>query len=193
MCLLRCAVLILGVLLGTVSLAQVTLSGVAYEESTELAGQRLQLNGAGIRYRGPFKVYTAGLYLSRKSRTAEEAFEAPGGKRIAVTMLRDIDTTDLGKLFTRGVEDNLDKASFSKLIPGLLRMSQIFSDHKKLSSGDSFTMDWVPGQGTVIRVKGVAQGEPFKEPEFYTALMRIWLGRSPADARLKELLLGVSD
>jgi hypothetical protein len=69
-------------------------------------------------------------------------------------------------------------------------MGQIFSDQKKLLAGDVFTIDWLPGTGTVITVKGVAQGEPFKEPEFYNALMRIWLGHTPADWKLKDALLG---
>ncbi|NCN72209.1 MAG: hypothetical protein GW907_13945, partial [Betaproteobacteria bacterium] len=29
-----------------------------------------------------------------------------------------------------------------------------------------------------------------KEPEFFAALMSIWLGHSPADFKLKEALLG---
>jgi hypothetical protein len=40
-------------------------------------------------------------------------------------------------------------------------------------------------------VRGQVQGEPFKEPEFFRALMSIWLGPSPADYKLKENLLGV--
>jgi len=169
-----------------------TVSGVKYEDSLDLRGTKLQLNGAGIRYRGPFKVYTAGLYMTRKAGTPDEAFAAPGAKRISITMLRDIDSGELGKLFTRGVEDNMDKAAFSKLIPGLMRMSQLFSDCKQLKSGETFTIDWIPGTGTVIGVPSTckSQNEPFKEPEFYTALMRIWLGPSPADWRLKEQLLG---
>ena len=169
-----------------------TVSGVKYEDSLDLRGTKLQLNGAGIRYRGPFKVYTAGLYMTRKAGTPDEAFAAPGAKRISITMLRDIDSGELGKLFTRGVEDNMDKAAFSKLIPGLMRMSQLFSDCKQLKSGETFTIDWIPGTGTVIGVPSTCktQNEPFKEPEFYTALMRIWLGPSPADWRLKEQLLG---
>ena len=39
-------------------------------------------------------------------------------------------------------------------------------------------------------VKGVPQGEPFKEPEFFNALLRIWLGPTPADWKLKDALLG---
>ncbi len=172
--------------------ADVTLAGVKYEDAADLRGTRLHLNGAGIRYRGPFKVYAAGLYLGRKAGTTEEALAVPGTKRMAVTMLREIDASELGKLFTRGVEDNLDKASFSKLIPGLVRMSQIFTEHKKLAAGDQFTLDWVPGTGTIISVRGVPQGEPFREPEFFNALLRIWLGPQPADWKLKESLLGKS-
>jgi hypothetical protein len=69
-------------------------------------------------------------------------------------------------------------------------MGQIFSEHKKLNAGDNFSIDWVPGVGTVISVKGVQQGEPFKEPEFFNALLRIWLGPNPADWKLKDALLG---
>ncbi len=29
-----------------------------------------------------------------------------------------------------------------------------------------------------------------KEPEFFNALLGIWLGKSPADAQLKDALLG---
>jgi hypothetical protein len=170
--------------------AQVTVAGVKYDEALDLRGNKLHLNGAGIRYYGPFKVYTAGLYLGRKSATPEEVLAATGAKRIAVTMLRDMDASELGKLFTRSVEDNLEKGSFAKLIPGLMRMSQIFSDHKKLGPGDSFTIDWVPGSGTVVSVRGVPQGEAFKEPEFFNALVRIWLGPAPVDWKLKESLLG---
>ncbi len=170
----------------------VTLSGVKYDEAVDLRGTKLQLNGAGIRYRGPFKVYTAGLYMTRKAGTPDEAYATPGAKRISITMLRDIDSGELGKLFTRGVEDNMEKAAFSKLVPGLLRMSQLFSDCKQLKSGETFTIDWIPGTGTLIGVPPTCktQTEPFKEPEFFTALMRIWLGPSPADWRLKEHLLG---
>lgn len=44
----------------------------------------------------------------------------------------------------------------------------------------------------MLTVKGVSQGEPFKEPEFFNAMLRIWLGRQPADFKLKDALLGKS-
>ena len=114
----------------------------------------------------------------------------PGPKRLAVTMLRTIDSKELGKLLTRGMEDNMDKAAMSKLIPGLIHMGEIFAAQKPLVAGDQFMIEWAPGVGSVITVKGVVQGEPFKEVEFFRALMMIWLGSVPADNLLKDALLG---
>lgn len=175
---------------GVAQAATVDLAGVKLEDRATVAGGSLLLNGAGIRYKAVFKVYTAGLYLGEKAATPEAVLAAKGPKRISITMLRDIDSAELGKLFSRGMEDNMDRSAFSKLIPGVLRMSQVFSDHKKLQAGDNFLVDWVPGTGTVLTIKGKVEGEPFKEPEFYDALLRIWLGPKPADHLLKDALLG---
>ena len=170
--------------------APTEIAGVKFDNPIELAGTKLQLNGAGVRHKAVFQVYAAGLYLTQKANTPEEALAAPGPKRISITMLRSIDSAELGKLFTRGVEDNAPRGEMSKLVPGLLRMGQIFSDQKTLSKGDNFVIDWIPGTGTVITVKGKPQGEPFKEPEFFNALLKIWLGPNPADWKLKDAMLG---
>jgi hypothetical protein len=177
-------------LLASAAMGQVTVSGIKFDESTEVRGSKLQLNGAGTRYKAIFKVYVAGLYLPRKGGTTEEVLAMPGAKRMNITMLREIDSAEFGKMFSRGIEDNMEKAAFSKLIPGVIRMSQVFSDHKKLGPGDTLSLEWVPGTGTLLTVKGVPQGEPFKEPEFFNALLRIWLGPNPADWKLKDALLG---
>jgi hypothetical protein len=168
------------------------INGVKVEDSASVSGTALALNGAGTRYKAIFKVYVAALYLGKKASTPDDVVNQAGPKRMSVTMVRDIDAAELGKLLTRGIEDNMGKAAMSKLVPGLVRMGQIFSDQKKMVAGDSFLIDWVPGKGTVITVKGVVQGEPFKEPEFFVALMSIWLGPSPADHKLKEALLGAA-
>lgn len=190
--LLRAAVLSIGVFLSPALVlgATIEVSGVKLEDRVALGGSNLQLNGAGVRYKAVFKVYTAGLYLSEKASTTEAVLAAPGPKRMTITMLRDIDSAELGKLFSRGMEDNMDRRAFSRLIPGVLRMSQVFSDHKRLQTGETFVIDWIPGTGTVLTIKGKVEGEPFVEPEFFNALMRIWLGTKPADWQLKDALLG---
>lgn len=165
-------------------------SGVHYPELLDAPGARLLLNGAGTRWRGPFRVYSAGLYLSRKARTLEQVLAAPGPKLMRMQMLREVDSADLGRLFIKGVEDNMDRNAFAAIVPGLVRMGQLFAEHRKLVTGDTFQIEWRPGVGTLIGVKGQAQGEPFREPEFFAALLRIWLGPNPADGKLKDALLG---
>ena len=68
--------------------------------------------------------------------------------------------------------------------------AEIFSTKRKLVAGENFSIEWVPGVGTVSYLNGKQQGEPVKEPEFFHTLMRIWLGNVPADALLKDALLG---
>ena len=168
----------------------VDVAGVKYAPTVQLAGVPLQLNGAGIRYKFVVKVYTAGLYLGAKAATPEAVLAAPGPKRLHVVMLRDIDANELGKLFTRGMQDNAPKEEFSKFIPGTLKLAEIFSAQKRLKAGDSFFVDFTPGVGTTVLVNGKPTADAIKEPEFYSALLRIWLGNSPADNALKDALLG---
>ncbi len=169
----------------------VEVGNVKYESAVDLAGQKLQLNGAGIRYKFVVKVYTAGLYLTTKAGTTAEVLSAPGPKRIHISMLRDIDGNELGKLFTKGMEDNAPREEFVKSINGVLKLSEIFASRKQLNNGDNFSVDYVPGLGSTVLLNGKAIGETIKEPEFFSALLRIWLGDKPADSGLKGALLGV--
>lgn len=181
----------LALLLGASALAStIDIAGVKVEDSATVAGTKLQLNGAGIRFKGPFKVYVAELYTSKKVASLDELIAAPGPKRLTLVMTREIEAGPFGKLLTRGMEDNNPKAEMSKLVPGLMKMSEIFTANKNFVPGDTIHMDWIPGTGLVIFARGKVQAEPFKEPEFFKALMGIWLGPSPAYWKLKDNLLG---
>ena len=172
----------------TASITEV--GGVKFDNTVQVGNAKLQLNGAGVRYKAIFKVYAAGLYLSSKAGTPEAVLAAPGPRLMKIVMLREIDANELGKLFTKGMEQNAPREEFSKSIGGIMQMSDIFSSRKSLKAGDWFGVEWIPGTGTVIVVNGQATGQPIKEPEFYSALMKIWLGKAPADAGLKDALLG---
>jgi len=187
------ACLALGSLAATTTWAEtVDVANVKYDTALDLAGQKLQLNGAGIRYKFVVKVYTAGLYLTTKANTTAEVLAAPGPKRIHIQMLRDIDGNELGKLFTKGMEANAPREEFVKCINGVLKLSEVFASRKQLNSGDNFSVDYVPGVGSTLQLNGKPLiSDPIKEPEFYGALLRIWLGEKPADDGLKDALLGI--
>jgi hypothetical protein len=167
-------------------------AGVRYEPIVQVGSSRLLLNGAGVRYKAIFKVYAAGLYLPARASTPEAVQATTGPRRLHVVMLRDIDANELGKLFTQGMEKNTTREEFGRSINGTLRLAELFSRRKRLMPGDTFDVDWLPGSGTGISINGHSETEPVKEPEFFHALLSIWLGKAPADDALKDALLGRS-
>jgi len=166
------------------------LGGVKVQGTQTVAGANLRLNGAGIRFRGPFKVYTAALYTEKPATTVDDFHAQTGAKRLVLTMLREVDSIELGRLFIRGIEKNIPRAEMGDVMTQLARMGEIFSTNKRLLPGEQLVIDWLPASGMHISVRGKPQGEPFVSPAFYRALMNIWLGASPADWQLKDALLG---
>jgi hypothetical protein len=170
--------------------ATVDIAGIKVHDTATVDGTQLQLNGAGIRTKF-FKIYVGQLYTTKKVSSLQELIAAPGPKRLSLTMLREVDAGAFGKLLTRGVEDNVPKNQMSKLIPGLIKMSDIFTANKVMNVGDIIIMDWIPGTGLVVTAKGKQQAEPFTSPEFFEAMMSIWFGPSPGDWKLKDAMLGI--
>jgi hypothetical protein len=168
-------------------------SGIKFDnEITTSRGAKLLLNGAGTRYKFVVKVYAAGLYMPVHANTLEAVIDLKAPRVFKVVMLRDIDGNELGKLFTDGMQKNSTREEFGKAIAGTIRMGELFAEKKKLEKGESFLIEWVPGTGTFITINGKLAVDPIKEPEFFSSLMRIWLGKSPADSNLKDALLGGS-
>lgn len=162
-------------------------------EQLVLAEQRLQLNGSGTRRKAVFQIYTAALYLGQPARSLQQVVEQDGPKRLLVQMLRDIDANELGKLFTQGIERNTQREQFARLVPGILHISELFARQKRLKKGDSFSLDWVPATGLSIRINDQLPAPPINDPEFFAALLSIWLGPQPADEHLKAALLGAGN
>lgn len=171
--------------------AAIEIAGVKLEDTVTVGGTKLQLNGAGIRYKGPFKVYVGDLYTTKKVSNLEELIAAPGPKRLSMTFLREINSADFGKLLTRGIEDNTSRTEMSKIVPGMIKMGDIFAANKAFVPGDVCILEWDPAKGLTIWAKGKIQAEPFQDPAFFRALMSIWFGQNPADWKLKDAMLGI--
>lgn len=171
--------------------AQRKLGSASFSERIRLGGQTLALNGAGIRYKAMFQVYAAALYLEQPATTLEAVLQLKGCKRLTATMLREVNATELGNLFTKGIVDNIPPQETQTHLTNISRMGGVFSRFKSLKEGDSFTADRLPGKGMVLIVNNEAQHEPFDEA-FFDAILNIWLGPKPADRLLKQALLGGS-
>ncbi len=183
---------VLGFMLaGFLPMAQAfVIHGVQVDPTQQLGGKVLVLNGAGTRYFVFFKVYVAALYLPQKTTHAQAALDMPGPKALRLVMLREVSGKELGDKLTEGIQNNVSPQEFSGLIPSLARLGGLFAEKHELKSGETVTLRFVPGQGTTIDIDGVPSGPPYAAPDFFNALLKIWLGKEPAEARLKQALLG---
>jgi hypothetical protein len=175
---------------GLPAVAAIEVAGMKFDDTVTVAGQPLKLNGAGLRTKMFFKVYAAGLYLTDKKSTVAEVLAAPGPRRVAITMLRDVSSEDFGKAFTDGLNANTGKDERTKILPQIMKFGEVFAQTPTLKKGDQLSLDWTPNEGTQCYLNGRKIGELMPDLAFYNAVLRIWLGDKPADSALKPALLG---
>lgn len=151
----------------------------------------LLLNGSGTRYKAIFKVYDMAMYTTKKVSTPGDALSLEGAKHLQFKALRELPGTDLGLLFIRGMKDNSPADAVARHTGSINRLIEVFSGRKKMMPGETFGMEFVPGKGTVFYIENKAQGAPIGDAEFFSLVLKIWLGQAPADFLLKDALLGL--
>ncbi len=170
--------------------AALEIGGVRLDDAIRVGNADLKLNGAGIRTKVMFKVYAAGLYLTERKSTVQDVLDAKGPRRIELVMLREVSSNDFTESFLHGLSANSDNAEKIRLAGPTVKFGNLFTDAGSLKKGDIVTVDWLPEVGTQVQLNGKNLSEPLADVGFYNALLKIWLGEHPADARLKPQLLG---
>ena len=162
-------------------------AGVRFDDRVRIADTELALTGAGVRERFIFDVYAMGLYVRDPK---ADLIAQDGPKRIAIRMLRDVDADTFSQALVDGMRPNHDAATMQALEPRIAALNAIMAQMKEARKGMAITLDWLPGSGTRMTVKGEAAGKPIAGEDFYRALLRIWLGPKPVQESLKKALLG---
>jgi len=168
----------------------VDIGGIKFEDNLTIYNNSLLLNGAGIVSNGKTPQYSAQIYAKQKFTTLDALSATPGPKRLVLTAIREVDTGPILKLLSRSVDATASKGDMAKLIPGMMNIGNVFKANRVLKPGEVMTMDWIPITGLVIYIGGKMQGDPMREPELFRAAMGVWMGETPADAKLKDALLG---
>lgn len=170
--------------------ASVDVSGFKFDDTAQVAGKELKLNGAGMRTKFIVKVYAAGLYVPEKKNNTADILKEEGPRRVTIQMARDVSSEDFGKAFMEGLNDNVDKAEKQRIVSQIGKMGELFASVDGLKKGDVLHLDWIPGTGTQAELNGKKLGNPIPDVNFYNAILRIWLGDKPVDRSLKPALLG---
>jgi len=170
--------------------AQVVVEGARYDATVLLGGEPLVLNGVGVRKRFVFDIYVGGLYVGKKASRTEELVGQPGPKRVALRFLREVE----GELFVNslhvGLKANHSEAELARWQKQIETLTTTIKTIALARRGDTVYFDYTPQDGTRVSVNGVTRGPLIPGDDFYAAVLRVWLGETPADAGLKKGMLG---
>lgn len=168
----------------------VTVEGVKLDPTAQVGATTLQLNGAGVRVRAIFKVYVAGLYVPQKAGDAAAVLAQKGPRRIAITMLRDVDAETFAGALIDGLRSNHTEAQFTAMRAQADALSATLKAAGEAKKGDAIHFEFLPESGTRVAVNGAPRGNPIAGEDFFAAVLRVWLGDKPVDSGLKKGLLG---
>jgi hypothetical protein len=163
------------------------IGGVKLDDSTTVSGQKLVLNGGGVRTKFIVKVYVASLYLPAKS-VDLKAVLAKGPRRIQMNLLRDVSADQFVDALLEGLKDNNSAAELAAVKAQTEQLVQIMKAFKEVKEKDVVTLDFVD-DATRIGLNGADRGSIPGEA-FNQALTRIWLGEHPVQDDLKKAMLG---
>jgi hypothetical protein len=151
-------------------------------------GTELQLNGLGYRTKFVFNIYVGALYTEEKVTTRDQVQALTGPKRVVMHMVYDEVSADkMASAWRDGFEDNNSEDKLAALEDRLQILIGYFDTMK---AGDVVLLDYIPGTGTRVTIRGEHKGDIAGE-DFYAALLDVWLGEEPADDDLKDAMLGI--
>jgi hypothetical protein len=176
--------------MGIVVAQPVELEGVKLEPTVQVGGATLQLNGAGIRTRAVFKVYVAGLYVPQKANSAAALLAQKGPRRVAITMLRSVDADTFAGSLNDGLRANLSEQQLAAMKTQIDALNANMKTIGETKKGDVIHFEFTPDAGTRVVVNGQARGAAIPGDDFFTAVLRIWLGDKPVDGSLKKGMVG---
>jgi Chalcone isomerase-like len=168
----------------------VEIEGVKLDPTAQVGGATLQLNGAGVRTRAIFKVYVAGLYVPAKANNTAALLSQKGPRRVAITMLRNVDADTFSGALSEGLQKNLSETQFAGFKAQIDTLNANFKAAGEAKKGDVIHLEFAPDTGTRVIVNGKPSGSAIPGEDFYTAVLRIWIGDKPVDGDLKKGLVG---
>jgi hypothetical protein len=165
-------------------------AGVHFDATHVQDGQRLVLNGAGVRAKMIIKVYAMGLYLPQPEPDAQALLRSDVPHHIALLLLRDVDAERMRDGFGHAMLEHLPASQADAVRERVMALSKALMQHGDAHRGDTLALDYRPDVGTRVTLAGQAVCPDIPGADFNVAMLAMWLGPDAADGRLKAALLG---
>ena len=163
-----------------------TVVGVKLDDTVNVNGQNLVLNGAGVRKKLFIKVYAGALYLPSKQRDAATILDADMPRRMVMHFVFDVGKGKIAEAWTEGLEANTPNAP-ADVKNAFHTLSSWMEDMKK---GQEIVLTYGPATGTTVEVNGKVKGTlPGKAVA--DAILATWIGPKPGPGSdFKNAVLG---
>lgn len=167
--------------------AQTKVAGAIIPNTVSFEGEKLVLNGAGVREKFWMDMYAGALYLNSKSSNANEIISANEPMALKLHMVSKMITSDR---MIEAVNEGFESSTNGNTGPLNAEIEKFKGFFKaEIKNDDVFDIVYLPSRGVVAykngKELGSIKGMPFKK-----ALFGIWLSNNPADKKLKAGLLG---
>lgn len=157
-----------------------------FPEQREVGGQTLDRLGTGSFRWMFFRVYDGALYLGGNPAERSRALDTAIPRQLELSYHVGIPAQKIVKGGDAILRRNIGDVAFERLRPRLERLNAAYRD---VQSGDRYTLTYIPGQGTELKLNGASlvtiEGE-----DFAAAYFQIWLGPDPIAVSFREALLG---
>lgn len=180
-------------LLSALSMSSQALNVANIEVSDELAATdetpSLKLNGAALRELYLLiETYVGALYLESPSADPQVIINSQQHKRMEFhVLMKKVSARRLSNALHEALLLNISKQEHKQLQPAIETMLSFFEGN--LRAGDKVVFEYQPGLGTKVQIgkslKGTIAGK-----DFYSAMLKIWVGESPVSREFKEQILG---
>lgn len=178
------ATLVLAITFGN---AQKKINGISFPSSTTVGGKKLSLNGVAVRKKLFLKLYSAGLYTSKKTNNGPAT--ALADQAIAFRMVitsRLITEDNMSESIMDGIKIGAGK-NFATIKNRAEKMANVFKK-AGVTVGDTFDIKYSPGVGTHVfknnKLKTTIKGLDFKK-----AMFGMWLNNESVDPAMTQGLL----
>jgi hypothetical protein len=177
----------------------VEVEGVRLNSTAVVDDQRLQLNGAGFAKRGYYKVYVTSIYLPQKKDSLDAIAKLPGPKRLQLNIIKELSGATISRYFINDFRLAATDAEFRTLIGEMTTVGAVYGTLSKVSEGDVFAIDFIPGKGATVQRNGTAivQGDfkPYLNTPgtelMFQILLRMYAGKDQPE-ELQKNLMGLS-
>ncbi|NOY69835.1 MAG: OmpA family protein [Deltaproteobacteria bacterium] len=165
-----------------------TINEIDLPETLTYDNITLGLNGGGTRVAFFNDVYVAGIYLQEAMTDQDKIINADEPMAIRMHIKNDFfaSSKHVTKALHKGFRGSMPKGDITPIKNEVDRFNACFAD--KITDDEEFDIVYIPNKGTAVYKDGVLK-DNIPGYDFKKAVFAIWLGKRPADKKLKKGML----